>query len=150
MAKQLSSRYLPGKRSPAWKKIKPTLILPCLIIGYRPGRRSIRAVLVATVHEGVLRYVGEVNRGFSAATRADLVERLVARPRSHPLVPRPARACWVEPVLYCRVRFQEWTVHGRLRHAVFDGWIAPDRPPVCPPARLQKARLIARNPLELA
>jgi len=21
------------------------------------------------------------------------------------------------------VRFQDWTSHGRLRHAVFDGWL---------------------------
>ena len=34
MAKHRSSRYLPGKRSAAWKKIKPTRTLPSGIIGY--------------------------------------------------------------------------------------------------------------------
>src|SRR5205823_4405996 len=31
MAKHLSSRYLPGRRSSAWKKIKPVRALPCAI-----------------------------------------------------------------------------------------------------------------------
>ena len=42
MAKHLASRYLPGKRSAAWRKIKPALTLPCVIVGFVPdGRRQI-------------------------------------------------------------------------------------------------------------
>ncbi|MGZ4662881.1 MAG: ATP-dependent DNA ligase, partial [Arthrobacter sp.] len=38
MAKHLASRYLPGRRSSAWRKIKPVRSLPCVIIGWVPGR----------------------------------------------------------------------------------------------------------------
>ena len=34
MAKHLRSRYRPGRRSSAWKKIKPVRALPCAVIGY--------------------------------------------------------------------------------------------------------------------
>ena len=43
MAKHRSSRYLPGKRSSAWKKIKPTQVLPCVIIGYTMGGDGFQA-----------------------------------------------------------------------------------------------------------
>ncbi len=123
MAKRLTSSYQPGKRSLVWKKIKPAQVLPCVIVGYRPGRERLRSLLVATVRAGILRYVGQVSRGLSAETQAELSERLAQRRRSKPLVSCPEPACWVEPEIYCRVRFQDWTSHGRLRHAVFDGWL---------------------------
>ena len=34
MAKQLASRYQPGQRSAAWRKIKPVQSLACVIVGY--------------------------------------------------------------------------------------------------------------------
>ena len=37
MAKHLASRYLAGKRSSCWLKIKPARRLPCVIIGWEPG-----------------------------------------------------------------------------------------------------------------
>jgi len=134
LAKDIASAYQPGQRSRAWKKIKPTQIVPCVIIGYRLGRKGVHGILVATVHDGGLQYVGQVSRGFSGAAQVELTQRLMAQPRSHPVVPCPTRACWVAPELYCRVRFQEWTRHGRLRYPVFDGCFAPrgGSEPQCP------------------
>jgi len=123
MAKHLASRYQPGKRTPAWKKIKPVQVLPCVIVGYRAGREGVHSLLVATERAGVLRYVGQVSRGLSAQAQVELARRLAQRRRPQPLVSCPQPACWVEPEIYCRVRFQDWTSRGRLRHAVFDGWL---------------------------
>ena len=130
MAKYLASSYRPGHRSPAWKKIKPNRVLPCVMIGYRMGRASLHSVLAASLHERVLRYVGEVSRGFTEQKRAELMEQLSARPRLYPVVPCPQPAYWVDPEIYCRVRFQEWTSNGRLRHPVFDGCFASMPVPV--------------------
>ena len=47
MAKHLAGRYLPGKRSSSWRKIKPTEVLPCVIIGYIRSDRGFRSLLVA-------------------------------------------------------------------------------------------------------
>jgi len=84
----------------------------------------VHSLLVATVREGILRYVGQVHRGLSTQVQTELVQRLAHRRRPCPLASCPEPACWVEPELYCRVRFQDWTPRGRLRHAVFDGWLA--------------------------
>jgi ATP-dependent DNA ligase len=40
MAKHLASRYRPGRRSAAWKKIKPKRLLPCVVVGFVPGREG--------------------------------------------------------------------------------------------------------------
>jgi bifunctional non-homologous end joining protein LigD len=121
MAKHHTSRYLPGKRSPSWRKIKPALVVPCVIIGYQAGRSGVQRLCVATVREDGLRYVGQLTRGFTASQAVELEKRLAPRQRSRPVTPCPRRACWVEPELYCRVQGQGWTCHGRLRHAIFRG-----------------------------
>ena len=122
MAKHLASRYLPGRRSAAWRKIKPIQTLCAVIIGYRPGRRgagTFRSLLVAAPRQGRLTYVATLRAGFTAAARADLEPQLAGRQRRQPLVACPVAAVWVEPELYCAVRFLEWTRGGRLRGASF-------------------------------
>jgi bifunctional non-homologous end joining protein LigD len=121
MAKQQISCYLPGARSSSWRKIKPALVVPCVIIGYQAGRSGVQRLCVATVREEGLRYVGQLTRGFSASQAVELEKRLAPRHRLRPVTPCPHRVCWVEPELYCRVQSQGWTCHGRLRHAVFRG-----------------------------
>jgi hypothetical protein len=52
MTKHLASRYLPGKRSSCWLKIKPVRRMPCAIIGWEPGTYGLRGLLVAAVLVG--------------------------------------------------------------------------------------------------
>jgi ATP-dependent DNA ligase len=98
-------------------------MLPCVIVGYRPGRDGIQRLLLATVQDGELRYVGQVRHGGGPQAGVALMQRLAARRRVQPLVRCPVRACWVEPVLYCRVKVHGWTTQGHLRDAVFCGLI---------------------------
>jgi DNA ligase D-like protein (predicted ligase) len=124
MAKHLGSRYLPGQRGQAWRKIKPFQNLPCLVIGYTPSHRGIATLLVAAVTQGELRYVAELASGFTDEAKAHLAQLLSRQPcRPQPIVPCPKRARWIEPALYCQVRFLEWTSHGRLRGAHYRGLI---------------------------
>ena len=127
MAKHQTSRYLPGRRSAVWKKIKPTEVLPCVIIGYTRCREGIHRLLVASVHQGFLRYLGQITSGFSDRLKADLERRLAQRRRPRPVVVCPQQALWVEPDLYCRVRFQHWTPRGRLRGASFAGLLGDEK-----------------------
>ena len=99
----------------AWRKIKPVGMLPCVLAGYRPGRHGIGRLLLATVQEGQLRYVGQVRHGGDHQAGVALLQRLAARRREQPLVRCPLRACWVEPVLYCQVKHHGWTTRGQLR-----------------------------------
>ena len=136
MAKHRASPYRPGRRSAAWKKIKPFHEIPCAIIGFLPGRDGIRGLLVAAVQDGGLRYAGLVRSGFTAVARLQLQARLAVVRRRASVVPCGWRGVWVEPVLVCRVRFLEWTRSGRLRGASFRGLIeAAEAGPSCHSSR---------------
>src|SRR5439155_10444496 len=106
-------------RAAAWRKIKPARLLPCVIVGYVPGREGFRRLLVAAPRDDQLRYVASIRSGFNSAVRASLQAALAARTRAQPVVPCPEQGVWVEPELYCQVRFLEWTHAGRLRGASF-------------------------------
>lgn len=119
MAKHLASRYVPGRRSSAWRKIKPARELAAVIIGYVPGRFGVRRLLVAAPKDGQLRYVATLQSGFTNAIRAQLGVQLAGKEQPRPVVPCPEHAVWVKPELCCQVRYLEWTRGGRLRGASF-------------------------------
>jgi DNA ligase-1 len=129
VAKLLDSRYLPGKRTDAWIKVKRHQDTPCVVIGFVPneeGKRDFRALVIAAPGaNGALRCVGKVGSGFDEDQRAVLNEFLW----SHPW-PKSVVACEykqarpVEPSLYCTVRYIDRTSDGKLRWPVFRGLIA--------------------------
>jgi ATP-dependent DNA ligase len=116
MAKRLDSHYHPGKRSSAWRKIKPRDETVCVVIGYRARRDgSLTGLLLATTHGSELSYVGEVCGGLSSKVVGQLASRLAEQHCREPLVPCPRKAQWVHPELYCRVRHFGRSGAGRLR-----------------------------------
>jgi DNA ligase D-like protein (predicted ligase) len=126
MAKQLNSPYLPARRAPTWRKIKPRLTTVCVIIGYTPGREGFSSLLVAALRENTLGYVGQLTCGFTKQQRTQLASALVKNRCTQPAVACPKRAIWVTPRLYCEVRFLAWTANGRLRGASFGRLIDTD------------------------
>lgn len=139
MAKRLDSRYLPGRRSDAWVKIKRRISYHCLVLGYLDkGGRDFQSLAVATEREpgAGLRYAGRVGTGFNAAERGELYDLLRRHRCPEPLLPlpadRPAREqldqmCWVEPVLFCVVSCVDVTAGGMLRAPVFERLVREDQ-----------------------
>jgi bifunctional non-homologous end joining protein LigD len=84
MAKHHTSRYLPGQRSPSWRKIKPGLVVACVIIGYQAGHSGVHRLCVAAVREDALRYVGQLTHGFTVCQAVELEKRLAPTRRSRP------------------------------------------------------------------
>jgi bifunctional non-homologous end joining protein LigD len=133
MAKRVDSRYLPGKRTREWLKVKTHGHQEFVIAGYTrgQGRRSGRfGSLVLGVHRGrELVYVGNVGTGFTEDEIDRLLKLLRPLEREEPpftVVPkmpkvRKGDVVWVEPRLVCEVEFAEWTHDGRLRAPVYLG-----------------------------
>ncbi len=131
VAKRRDSRYLPGKRSEAWIKVKHVRRQSAVICGWKPGERgragAIGSLLLGVHGKGGLLYAGHVGTGFDAAALRLLAERLAPLGRTAPaydgaVPPEHARvAHWVEPVLVCDVDFTAWTSRGRLRHPSYKG-----------------------------
>jgi DNA ligase D-like protein (predicted ligase) len=120
VGKRLSSRYLPGKRTEAWIKVKRGATALCAIIGFLPtGDRDFRSLILATDTNGELQCAGKVGTGIDSALRARLNKLLWSRLQPKPLVPCKIRGKWVAPGLYCKVSFMERTSSGEFRAPVF-------------------------------
>ena len=130
VAKRLGSRYLPGRRSGSWIKIKHLTAQSVVIGGWRPGRGrrsgSIGSLLLGVPEDGGLTYVGRVGSGFGQHALDDLERRLGRLERkTSPFtdVPRDAArdAHWVTPRLVGEVTYAELTPTRHLRHPAWKG-----------------------------
>ena len=133
MAKRVDSRYLQGKRTRDWLKVKTHGEQEFVIAGYTKGtgrRASSFGSLVLGVYQAdELVYVGNVGTGFNSKEIDKLLDKL--RPlrrekspfREVPKMPkvRKSDVIWVEPKLVCEVEFAEWTHDGRLRAPSYKG-----------------------------
>ena len=129
VAKRLDSRYLVGRRSKAWLKVKNTLRQDLVIGGWLPGRgrrsETLGALLVG-YHDsdGALRYAGRVGSGLTEAELGRLIAALGPLRRAEsPFEGRqpPKESIFVEPRLVAGVEFREWTRARTLRAPVFKG-----------------------------
>jgi bifunctional non-homologous end joining protein LigD len=136
MAKRLQSRYEPGRRSPAWRKIKNVRRQEVVIGGWKPGEGAragrIGSLLVGVYEGDELLYSGHVGTGFTEQTLGMLGKRLAplrrdTSPFSAPVPAEDARAArWVDPALVAEVEFGDWTKSGRLRRPSYKG-LRPDK-----------------------
>jgi bifunctional non-homologous end joining protein LigD len=139
MAKRLDSRYLPGKRTRDWLKIKTHGREEFIVAGYTHGggRRAgtLGSLILATREGGGLRYVGNVGTGFTDKEIRSLMAKLKPlRRETSPfkVVPKMPRVrkdeiVWVEPKLVAEVEFAEYTHDGRLRAPSYQG-LREDKP----------------------
>jgi bifunctional non-homologous end joining protein LigD len=131
MAKRLGSRYEPGRRSPAWRKIKNVSRQEFVVGGWKPGEGGragwIGSLLVGVYEDGSLVYCGHVGTGFTQQTLRMLKDKLAplgrdTSPFTGPVPAEDARyARWVDPVLVAEVVFAGWTKSGRLRGPAYKG-----------------------------
>lgn len=141
VAKRRSSTYQPGRRAPAWIKVKHVRTQEVVVVGWRTGNGAradtLGSLLVAVPADGgpggQLRYAGRVGTGFTDKSLTRLRAELDLLAREGPAVddvPEADRldAHWVEPERVGEVSCAGWTSVGRLRHPVWLGW-RPDKTP---------------------
>ena len=126
LGKRKDSKYLPGRRSPSWLKIKPTQSADFVVGGYTKGkgsRQALGALLVGYWERGKLIYASHVGSGFDGDNLAQVKARLdTLRTDKCPFVEQPelhSPTTWVKPELVAEVNFQSWTDDGSLRAPIF-------------------------------
>jgi len=128
VAKKLSSRYTPGRRTHDWIKIKILNRQDCVVLGWTPGQggrgTTFGALLVGAYVDGDLRWIGQVGTGFTDPMLADLQKRLNAIETDRPPVDdrelaKVRGARWVKPELVCEVEFLQITRGFKLRAPSF-------------------------------
>jgi bifunctional non-homologous end joining protein LigD len=136
VAKRLDSLYEPGRRSPAWLKIKVVQRQEFVVGGWVPQRgekgpsgERVGSLLLGyyDCHGGGLHFAGAVGTGLSDATHAALVPLLRRRAQAgSPFVERDvtagrAGARFVRPRLVAEVEYRRWPDGGLVQHAAFHG-----------------------------
>lgn len=128
VAKKLDSVYLPGKRSPHWKKIKKSLEGEFVICGYKQtvkGSTRADSLLLGAVLGGSLIFQGLVGSGLGGIVGGELYKLLKPLESDSILfkVPRELTRglIWVKPAVCVSVEFLEPAKDGGLRHPVFRG-----------------------------
>ncbi len=125
MAKRLDSKYLPGKRTDDWLKIKVARVDVFEVLGFVPrGKDRIVSALMLGLREADRWvYKGNVGSGFNEAQRTEWYRQLSPMPPLlDPPKDGPKDAVWRNTALRCRVRFFEETRDGKLRAPVFEGF----------------------------
>jgi len=138
VAKELESTYEPGRRSPAWRKIKIVQRQEFVVGGWTTGNkgRGLGAMLVGYFDQDKFRYAGKVGSGFTRLSLAEMETRLrpLARncnPFSEPvpgagLAPgRWTRSTgtvhFVEAATIVEVEYRRWPPGGLIQQAAFKG-----------------------------
>lgn len=127
VAKRSGSPYVPGGKSPHWRKVKRKLRHLFAVIGCTLRGERAAALLLGGYRDGRLLYCGRVGTGLTAAEWAEIGRVLrqappLAAPGHWPRRLDGAEARWVEPQLTVWVEFLEWTEAVQVRHPVIAGF----------------------------
>jgi bifunctional non-homologous end joining protein LigD len=138
VAKRLSSRYEPAKRTGAWSKKRPNIGQEFVIGGFTPGSHGIDALVVGFYSGDALIYAARVRAGLVPATRRELQMRLKpliieecpftnlpelksGRWGQRLTAAKMQECIWVKPKLVANFGFLEWTDTNHVRHIKFVG-----------------------------
>ena len=76
VAKRRKSRYEPGKRSGAWRKMRISRGQEFVVGGYTPSASNFDALIFGYYSNGKLQYVARTRNGFTPTTRYQIYKRL--------------------------------------------------------------------------
>jgi len=136
VAKDLKTRYEPGRRSGAWRKMRLNKAQEFVIGGYTVGAKHFDAVIFGYYEKGQLLYAGRTRNGFTPMSREQLRRRFrgleIARcpfanlPEQRSgrwglgLTAEKMKECrWLKPDLVAQFEYVEWTPDKHLRHSRF-------------------------------
>ncbi len=129
MAKKKDGKYLIGKRSDLWLKIKARQTVECFILGFTQGKGERKptfgALQIAERIEGEFHYRGKVGTGFDGAMMNEikkkmdkLKESMVPSLKGGKIVDEKITT-WIEPILVAELNYSRLTPDNMLREPVF-------------------------------
>jgi bifunctional non-homologous end joining protein LigD len=127
MAKRKDSKYLPGKRTDAWTKIKIRNTRDVVIIGYNQGQgnraKAFGGLHIAERDGDNLIYRGKVGTGFDDGTLKEIFDQIKKLKEIKKPIPQKVLdekvSKWIEPKLMAEVTFASFTPDKIFREPVF-------------------------------
>ena len=132
VAKRRDSKYEPGRRSGAWRKMQVDKTHSFVIGGYTIGGSTFDALVFGYYENGKLLYASRTRNGFTPVSRADLLKSMKPlEVKECPFANLPQakegrwgagltaakmKDCvWLRPQLVGEFQYTEWTGDGHLR-----------------------------------
>lgn len=127
MSKRKDGKYLPGKRSDLWLKIKVRNTVDCAIIGYNEGKGDRKSTFgglhIAEWIDDKLLYRGKVGTGFDDVTIKEISKQIKALKETKKPIPGKVMdektSKWVEPKLVAEISYAKITADKMFREPVF-------------------------------
>jgi DNA ligase D-like protein (predicted ligase) len=136
VAKGRDSKYQPGLRTGAWRKMRVNQGQELVIAGYTPSTKNFDALVIGYYEDGKLTYAARTRNGFTPASRAELFKKLnPLEIKDCPFANLPEKKAgrwgagltaekmkecrWLKPQLVGQFEFVEWTDVSHLRHTKF-------------------------------
>lgn len=127
MAKLRDSKYLPGRRSSAWLKIKVWQTREVVIIGYTRGKgdrgETFGALHIAEREDEKLLYRGKVGTGFDDDAIREIKKQLKKLSETRKPITKKLTddkvTTWIEPKMYAEVSYTSITSDKIFREPVF-------------------------------
>ncbi|HTU44878.1 MAG TPA: non-homologous end-joining DNA ligase [Bryobacteraceae bacterium] len=136
VAKRRDSKYEPGLRSGAWRKMRVNRGQEFVIGGYTPSPNNFDALVIGYYEGSRLIYAARTRNGFTPASRrelfkkikplesgecpfANLPEKKAGRWGAGLTAAKMAECRWLRPQLVGQFEFVEWTPDDHLRHTKF-------------------------------
>jgi bifunctional non-homologous end joining protein LigD len=128
MAKRKDSKYLPGRRSDFWIKVKVRQSSEIFIVGYTTGKgnrgQTFGALQIAEDMDGTLVYRGKVGTGFDDTTMKEIFNELkkvkpVKKPAVVGKLVDEKVSVWLEPRVKAEVSYSKITPDKMFREPVF-------------------------------
>ena len=136
VAKRRDSRYEPGMRSGAWRKMRVNPGQEFVIGGYTVGGATFDALVFGYYEADKLMYAGRTRNGFTPKLRAELLKKFKPLETNEcPFANLPEKKAgrwgagltaanmedcrWLKPQLVAQFEFTEWTADTHLRHSRF-------------------------------
>jgi DNA ligase D-like protein (predicted ligase) len=138
IVKRRDSRYEPGERTGAWRKMRVNQGQEFVIGGYTVGGNTFDALIFGHYDGKNLMYAARTRNGFTPRLREDLMKKFRPLETSEcPFVNLPearsgrwgagltaakmADCRWLKPMLVGQFEYVEWTPDDHLRHSRFIG-----------------------------
>jgi len=127
MSKRKDGRYLPGKRSDLWMKVKVRNTADCVIIGYNEGKGDRKSTFgglhIAERRGDELLYRGKVGTGFDEAMIKELFRQIKTLSETRKPITLKVldekTSKWVEPKLSVEISYAMITADKMFREPVF-------------------------------
>lgn len=119
IAKKDDSSYEMGARSGAWRKIKITNDIDCVILGYTTEKRKLTSLALGLYDGNQLIFAGKVGTGFDERTMDELREKLDKITLDKELIPTEKGVIPVQPILVAQINYLVMTKAKKLRAPVF-------------------------------